>query len=186
MNPHFIFNALNSIHGFFASNELARGNNFMAKFSNLVRRILDQSNLNAHTLEQEMDTLRLYLDIEKERMGEQLSYSIEIDESVEGDFIEIPPLIVQPFVENAIWHGIAGNSSGGHVSVNGFMQGEDILCIEIVDNGVGLDSTEIKEHSSKGIKIARERLGPQGRIEIGNNNDSTGVKVALLINLDDE
>ncbi len=187
MNPHFIFNALNSIHGFFASNQLVRGNEFMAKFSQLVRHILDQSALESHSLTQEIETLRLYLDIEKERMAGDLDYSIQLDDSLEADFIELPPLIFQPFVENAVWHGIAPKNQKGHIWIDIQKKDEQELRCLIIDDGVGLQkkATSFKpKHRSKGIQIARERLRNQGQIEIKDNLDKSGVTVQINLSID--
>ncbi|MFK7907545.1 MAG: tetratricopeptide repeat protein [Chitinophagales bacterium] len=187
MNPHFIFNALNSIHGFFASNQLVRGNEFMAKFSRLVRQILDQSALESHSLTQEIETLRLYLDIEKERMAGDLDYSIQLDASLEADFIELPPLIFQPFVENAVWHGIAPKNKKGHIWIDIQKKDEQELRCLIIDDGVGLQkkSNSLKpKHRSKGIQMARERLRNQGQIEIKDNLEKSGVTVQINLSID--
>ncbi|MFK7934635.1 MAG: tetratricopeptide repeat protein [Saprospiraceae bacterium] len=184
MNPHFIFNALNSIHGFFANNELIRGNEFMGKFSRLVRQILDQSVLESHSLSDELDTLRLYLDIEKERMDGNMDYSIYIAPEVEEDIIELPPLLFQPFVENAIWHGIAPKEEKGHIWIDLQMHSEEKLHCQIKDDGVGLlqkDQQMTQLHTSKGIRITRERLGDQGEITIHNNANASGVSAEIII-----
>lgn len=186
MNPHFIFNALNSIHGFFASNQLIRGNEFIGKFGKLVRLILDQSSLEAHLLTNELDTLRLYLDMEKERMDGDLDYTITLSAEVEADMIELPPLIFQPFVENAIWHGIAPKREKGHIWIDLTMKNDNQLCCQIKDNGVGLapqDMSLVNTHTSKGISITKERLGKKGSVKLANNQDESGVTVDMNISI---
>ena len=187
MNPHFIFNALNAIQGFFVNQKLIQGNEFLGKFSSLIRRVLDQSKLPEHTLAQELDTLQLYLDIEKERLEDQLEYSIHTAENVDAALLELPPLILQPFVENAIWHGIAPKEEKGHIWIEiDWDEGQEQLNFLIKDNGVGLPMGDEKNqplHVSKGIQITRERLGTRGTIHIQNNAKESGVSVELTISM---
>ncbi|NRB47100.1 MAG: histidine kinase [Saprospiraceae bacterium] len=187
MNPHFIFNALNAIQGFFVNQKLIQGNEFLGKFSSLIRRVLDQSKLPEHTLAQELDTLKLYLDIEKERLEDHLDYSIHTADNVDSALLELPPLIFQPFVENAIWHGIAPKEGKGHIwiDINWDETREQLKCL-IRDNGVGLPSSnEVtrQKHVSKGIQITKERLGNRGTINIQNNPQESGVSVELTISM---
>lgn len=187
MNPHFIFNALNAIQGFFVNQKLIQGNEFLGKFSSLIRRVLDQSKLPEHTLAQELETLRLYLDIEKERLEDHLEYSIQTSENVDAALLELPPLILQPFVENAIWHGIAPKEERGHIWINiDWDDGQEQLHCLIKDNGVGLPAANEKTqqlHVSQGIQITRERLGSRGKINIHNNPEESGVCVELTISM---
>lgn len=187
MNPHFIFNALNAIQGFFVGQKLVQGNEFLGKFSSLIRRILDQSKQPLHSLAQELDTLRLYLDIEKERLEDQLDYTISIAPDVETAMVELPPLIFQPFVENAIWHGIAPKKEKGHIWISLEVdEKEDTLHCSIKDDGVGMkliSPTEKNEHISKGISITKERLGSRGTIQIKENEPAAGVTVNINISI---
>lgn len=186
MNPHFIFNALNAIQGFFVDQRLVQGNEFLGKFSSLIRRILDQSKQPIHSLAQELDTLRLYLDIEKERLEDQLDYTISVAPNVETAMVELPPLIFQPFVENAIWHGIAPKQNKGHIWIDLKMNDEDTLYCSIKDDGVGLkplSAAEKKTHISKGISITKERLGDLGTIQIQENAPAPGVTVNMNISI---
>jgi len=159
----------------------------MGKFSRLVRQILDQSHLEAHLLSQELDTLRLYLEVEKERMDGEMDYSITLSPELEEDTIELPPLIFQPFVENAIWHGIAPKNEKGHIWIDLKMEKDYQLCCQIKDNGVGLIEKEMSltnVHTSKGIAITKERLGTKGTISIKNNKRESGVIVTINILID--
>lgn len=188
MNPHFIFNALNSIQGFFVNHQFAQGNQFMGKFSTLIRQILDQSVLSRHPLSQELDTLRLYLDIEKERLGDNMNYHIEVAPNVEEDIIDLPPLIFQPFVENAIWHGIVPKNSKGQIWIDiKLNEAENLLISQIKDDGVGFDSQSFgkeKDYISKGISITRGRLENKGNIDIFSNEKQSGTTVQIELSLD--
>jgi len=191
MNPHFVFNSLNSIQGYFADNQFAQGNEFLGKFSHLIRRVLDQSVAPAILFSEEIKTLKLYLDVETIRLKDKLTYEVIIDENVEVDFINVPPLVLQPFVENAIWHGIAPKNSGGKITIHCQVTEDDqFLQVQIVDDGVGLSNQlpKDKKHISKGIKITKERLGKHGTVKIidRKKEGGEGVKVALKIPIIDE
>ncbi len=187
MNPHFVFNSLNSIQGYFADNQFAKGNEFLGKFSRLIRRVLDQSVAPAILLSEELETLKLYLDVEKIRLKDKLCYDIQVNENIEADLMKVPPLILQPFAENAIWHGIAPKESKGKISIRLEMDKADqFLLIQLEDDGVGLQSVAKQQkisHQSKGIQITKERLGKQGKITIFDKKEigETGVQVNLKI-----
>jgi len=187
MNQHFVFNSLNSIQGYFADNQFAKGNEFLGKFSRLIRRVLDQSVAPAILLSEELETLKLYLDVEKIRLKDKLCYDIKMDKNVEADLIRVPPLILQPFAENAIWHGIAPKESKGKISIKLQMdEADQFLMIQLEDDGVGLQSAGKQHkmsHQSKGIQITKERLGKQGKITIFDKKEigQMGVQINLKI-----
>ena len=190
MNPHFIFNSLNSIQGFFAGNEFSLGNNFLIKFSKLIRRVLEQCNRPYITLAEEIETLRWYLDLEKLRLGPQLNTEIVVDPIIEPDLVLIPPLILQPFVENATWHGISPKSSPGTVSISlTYSENQQFLMATISDDGVGLTTekaSDLRGHQSKGIQITRERLGTKGFVKLNpkyQGSEPVGLDVFLKIPL---
>jgi Histidine kinase len=164
MNPHFIFNALNSIKSFTLNNDAESANFYLTKFSKLIRQVLDNSRNERISLKNELETLTLYLDMEKLRVGDKFDYEIVVDEDVETDFVEIPPLLVQPYVENAIWHGLMHKEEKGLVKITVEAHNLATLRITITDNGIGRQkSTEIKSktgssHKSFGLKITQERL----------------------------
>ncbi|MBC7935747.1 MAG: histidine kinase [Rhizobacter sp.] len=163
MNPHFIFNALNSIKKFVIANEPANAEKYLGKFSKLIRSILDNSQRGMVTVEKELQLLKLYLDLEQLRFGNKLQYAIEVDENINALDMEIPSMIVQPFVENAMLHGIMHKEDGGKVLIR-FVYHEDWLEITIEDNGVGrkksaaYKSENGEAHHSVGIAIATKRL----------------------------
>lgn len=167
MNPHFIFNALNSIQSQIGTGKEKEARYFLAKFSRLMRQILTNSRNASITLEEEVSTLENYLLIEKFCNGDRFDYSIKIDEQLESDFILLPPMLLQPFVENAIKHGFkfpADSGKKGYIEVSFFQDGENIIC-QVKDNGIGREkANEINEnskesyHESTALKVTQERL----------------------------
>ena len=181
MNPHFIFNALNSIKKFVIANEPENAEKYLGKFSKLIRSILDNSQRGMVTVEKELQLLKLYLDLEQLRFGSKLQYDIEVDENINALDMEIPSMIVQPFVENAMLHGIMHKEDGGKVSIK-FVYHEDWLEITIEDNGVGRKrSGEYKSengeaHHSVGISIATKRLQALKK----NDDTPAGIRIVDL------
>lgn len=163
MNPHFVFNALNSIQQYINDNDRVSANKYLTKFSRLIRLNLDLVNKNLITLEEEFEKLKLYLEIEQLRFGAKLNYAFIIDETLETDMIRIPSMILQPFVENAIWHGLMALPEGGKITVQASAsEGEKMLCIEITDNGIGINQSKKlnagKSRRSFGIELTIDRL----------------------------
>jgi tetratricopeptide (TPR) repeat protein/anti-sigma regulatory factor (Ser/Thr protein kinase) len=166
MNPHFMYNALNSIQNFITSNEVTYAAKYLAKFAKLMRRSLDYSDMEIISLEKEIEFLEDYLYInEKLRFEDQLKYEIIIDEEIEEDILGVPTMIVQPYVENAIEHGLRGKKSG-LIKVLFFLYDEDTILCRIEDNGVGrkkarerqLKDPQFKNHRSRGTSITEKRL----------------------------
>lgn len=164
MNPHFIFNCLNSIQYFTASNEADTASEYLSKFSRLIRLVLENSRSEKVTLTNELETLRLYIEMEAMRFQQKVRYEINVSDEVDTDTIQIPPLLVQPFVENAIWHGLMHKETGGLVTIAVKQPSEGLLRIEVIDDGVGrLKATELKsksviKHKSFGMKVTTERI----------------------------
>lgn len=164
MNPHFIFNCLNSINRYIVKSDQATASLYLTRFAKLIRLILDNSNSKAVTLSNEMEALRLYIEMESIRFEKQFTYSIEVDESVLADNVFVPPLIIQPYVENAIWHGLLHKESAGHLTIRLFLQTEDLLICEIQDDGVGREKArELRSKSaatkkSLGMQLTEDRL----------------------------
>ncbi|QHT70760.1 hypothetical protein GXP67_30985 [Rhodocytophaga rosea] len=178
MNPHFIFNCLNSINRFILKNQPKVASDYLSKFSRLIRLILQNSNTPTVTLESELDALTLYLEMEMVRFEGKFTFSIVCGKGLEVDFIEIPPLIIQPYVENAIWHGLMHKEGAGHITIKIEQQAENIVCI-IEDDGIGRNrAAELKSKSatkskSLGMQITAHRLellhtlyGKQTRVEV--------------------
>lgn len=166
MNPHFLFNALNAIQNFITSNDMTAATKYLARFAHLMRQSLDYSDLEIISLEKEIAFLRDYLQInEKLRFKDRLSFDIIIDDDIEEDILGVPTMIVQPYVENAIEHGLRSRDNG-HVEVKfSFMNEHTILCT-IRDNGIGrraarlqkLQDPKFRNYRSRGTSITEKRL----------------------------
>lgn len=165
MNPHFIFNCLNSIKLYTTQNKNEAAADYLTKFSRLIRMALENSRSERITLTSELEALELYIQMEAMRFKDKLKYELTVDKKVDSYFIEIPPLLIQPYVENAIWHGLMHRDEGGYVHVAvSVLPDEHTLIIIVKDNGVGRKrSAELRgkssgEHTSYGTKLTSERL----------------------------
>ena len=201
MNPHFIFNAMNSIQQFTLKNEVDNANLYLSRFSTLLRKVLHSSQQNFITLDEEMNLLNLYLDIEKLRLGNEFTYTIKADEELETDAVKIPGMLVQPFVENALKHGLASKAGTKKLDVCFSLISENTLLVTVTDNGIGFKKAkELKAqhdkflpHESKGMALVEQRiklLGTPGKpVEIniaelnGDGSTGGGTKVSLRIPL---
>ncbi len=160
MNPHFIFNVMNSIQYFINKENKNTANQLLTGFARLIRKNLDIVNKGEISLEEEIEYLNLYLKLESIRFGDKLNYTIEIDEIIETEDTFIPSMLLQPFIENAIWHGIMPNDGKGNISIK-ITQAEQLLSIAIIDDGIGIEnSLKIKndEYISRGMTITKERI----------------------------
>ena len=161
MNPHFIFNSLNSINEFIAKNNLEAADYYISKFSKLMRTVLENSEKKEVQLSDELGALELYIQLESLRLKNKFVYEIIIDPSIDKENTLIPPLILQPFVENSIWHGIAKKEGEGKITISIIRENDMINCI-IEDNGIGRKSsvltTNSNEKRSFGMKITQTRI----------------------------
>jgi len=163
MNPHFIFNSINSINYYIIKNDRDQASNYLAKFSRLIRQILENSKSKLITLEQELEAINLYLEIEQLRFEGKFSFEIEIDDQVQLSSIQIPPLIIQPYIENAIWHGLMNKTEAGHLLLHIRNSGDQVQCI-IEDDGIGrkaaaeINTGKGLQKQSLGMKITKNRL----------------------------
>lgn len=165
MNPHFIFNSLNSINNYIAKRDERSANRFLGRFAKLMRSVLDQSGQSFIPIQEEVAQLQLYLELEQQRFAGKFTYALSHPREVpiEGQALEIPPMLLQPFVENAIWHGLRYLPEGGLLEVD-FHYQEDRLMVSIIDNGIGREkSLAIKtknqqKHISTGLKNTRQRI----------------------------
>lgn len=164
MNPHFIFNCLNSIKLYTIENDAETASNYLTKFSRLIRLVLENSKSEKIILSREIETLRLYIELEMMRFKDKLVYELTIEPTVDQEYLEVPPLLVQPYIENAIWHGLMHKKEGGKVIIQFTQPAEHLLEVVITDNGIGrekaavLKSKESNRHKSFGIKMTNERL----------------------------
>ena len=163
MNPHFIFNALNSVNHFIAQQDERAANKFLSEFSQLMRLVLENSQEDFIPLQQEQDILSLYLKLEHYRFRDKFDYTIDVDASLNTEAMEVPPMLIQPYIENAVWHGLRYREEKGHLSLR-FIKDNGQLVVEIKDNGIGrkrsaaLKTAQQKKHRSTGLKNIRERL----------------------------
>ncbi|RAJ04286.1 two component regulator with propeller domain [Chitinophaga skermanii] len=195
MNPHFIFNALNSIQTFMMKNETEQALAYLSRFARLIRSVLDHSQRNTIVLSREVSMLENYLALEKLRLADQFSYRIEVDTSLDQDFTEIPAMVIQPFVENAIWHGLQHKKNGGWLHISFYKVEQKIRCV-IEDNGIGRKAaTALKQmngqvHLSKGLQITSDRLslynsrfGMNASFDIEDLYDNQGNASGTRVNL---
>jgi tetratricopeptide (TPR) repeat protein len=159
LNPHFISNALMAVQNFMLKNETSKAASYLAKFSKLMREILENSRQEFILVEDEIEMLTNYMDIHKLRMDDAFEYKIILDDTVDPETDTIPPMFVQPFVENAIEHGIVNTKDKGLIELN-FVKIGEYISIEIKDNGEGLSSSSQKtdDHTSLSTTIIRERM----------------------------
>ena len=182
MNPHFIFNCLNSINRFILKNESDAASDYLTKFSKLIRLILQNSQAKAVCLENELEALSLYIDMETSRFEDQFTYQIILDPSLEIEHLEVPPLIIQPYVENAIWHGLMNKGDKGHLLIE-LHRERNTLCCVISDDGVGrkraavLKSKSANKNKSLGMQITAHRLELINAL----NEKATTVEVTDLV-----
>lgn len=162
MNPHFIFNSLNSIREMILSNENKEASHYLGKFAQLIRITLDQSEQSFISLRNTLDYLQRYIEMEKIR-NSHFTYSINIDKALDMDETVLPPMLIQPFIENAIWHGVSGNKKKINVNIDFKKENNNLVCI-INDDGVGIDysrkNREEKDylHNSVGIRNIKNRI----------------------------
>lgn len=164
MNPHFIFNCLNSIKLYATENDTAKASDYLTRFSRLIRLVLENSRSEHVTLRNELDALQLYLEMEAMRFKRKLRFSIDVADTIDAEFVEIPPLLLQPYVENAIWHGLMHKLEGGNVAVRVEQPDDNRLRIFITDDGIGrTKAAELKSKSatpkkSLGMNVTGERI----------------------------
>lgn len=164
MNPHFIFNTLNSIQYYVFQNDKISSNNYMTKFASLIRKTLENSRHTEISIKEELDTLQLYLELESLRFKEKFEWNMVVDEDIDTLAYKIPTMLIQPYVENAITHGLMHKENGkGMLSVELDLRGDHIICT-VEDNGIGrARAMEIKlqkndHHTSLGTNITESRL----------------------------
>ena len=199
MNPHFIFNCMNSIQKYVLKNEKTKALKFLQNFSELMRHVLDNSSKTKVALDEEITMLEKYIALEKQRLDDQFEYKIEVAPYLQTDFFEVPGMVIQPYVENAIWHGLMNKNEKGNLLLkfekhNGFLK-----CI-VEDNGVGrkkaaeMDKGRSPKHKSHGMTIARKRLEllqkeneklPEITVEdLYRHSEAAGTKVTIFMAID--
>ena len=176
MNPHFIFNSLNSIQKYIWENKEEDSAEYLAQFAKLIRAILENSRKEFISLKEELDVLKLYIGLEQRRSNGKFDYRIFMDEALVPEDILLPPLLLQPYVENAIWHGVNKKQGHGHIEIN-IHQSDHLLEMVIDDDGVGRMRNSVPgngtgEKTSLGTDITQQRIS-----HLLNPSSGTGVKI---------
>lgn len=198
MNPHFLFNSLNSIKLYIINNEQKNAVHYLNKFSKLVRKILEASSQKEIPLSEELSTMELYMNIENIRFSNEIDFKIEVEKDINVDNIKIPSLTLQPFLENSLWHGLSPKDGDKKIRINVKHKNQGHVTIEIVDNGIGRTMAEVNKENrvlkrkSLGIRITKERLANfakdyQNKFDVAimdlfdENGNPNGTKVILDI-----
>lgn len=202
MNRHFIFNALNSIQYYINRQDRLSANRYLSSFAKLIRKNLDSSQNNLTSLQEEIERLELYLGLEKMRFKEKFDYEIIVDDELDPSSVMVPAMLLQPFLENSIWHGILPKESPGHILVN-IDQLDDRVSLCIVDDGIGIETSlknkgEDQDHISKGMaitsgrielikKMTNKNVELHGPIELRDHDGKVkGTEVKIILPLDFE
>lgn len=200
MNPHFIFNALNSVNSFIASNDERTANKYLSDFSLLMRAVLENSEEDFIPLEKEIELLQLYTKLEHFRFQDKFDYNIAIDATIPiADFV-IPPMLLQPYIENAVWHGLRYKKTKGYLEIAIEQTKSDEICITITDDGIGrkksktLKTEHQQKQNSKGMGNIKKRVSilndmykDKVDVHIENYKDDaedTGTKVSVILKKD--
>ncbi|GAA4233329.1 hypothetical protein GCM10022291_10050 [Postechiella marina] len=159
MDPHFLFNSLNSIHSYIIKNDIESATNYLTKFARLIRKTLESSTEKFVPLKDDIEVLKNYLDIEQKRLNNNFTYTINVSNEIDVSSILIPPLILQPFIENSIWHGVALIKNSGEITIE-FKKENNMLYCSVDDNGVGRGGTKniTKDNKSIGINLTKNRI----------------------------
>lgn len=198
MNPHFLFNSLNSIKLYIINNEKQNAVHYLNKFSKLVRKILEASSVREIPLEDELETARLYMNIENIRFNNEIDFSVTVSEDINAGLVRIPSLILQPFLENALWHGLSSKKADKKISVSVTRPEPGYVLITVEDNGIGreaaqkLQARKVLKRKSVGISNTTERLANfskdyQNRFEVSiedlydTEGAPSGTRVSLKI-----
>ncbi len=195
MNPHFIFNSLNSVNHFIATNNELEANQYLTKFSKLMRGVMENSTEDFIPFQQELDLLQNYLALEKTRFADKFDYEIDVDESLNTQSLKVPGMLIQPFLENAVWHGLRYRSTKGFLTLR-FEKENQYLKITIEDNGIGIEESKKqktehqKTRKGRGMTNTLERIALLNDLykkeiscSIKDKEKSSGVLVVLKINL---
>lgn len=182
LNPHFLFNALTGIQSLINKNEITTANHYLTRFARITRHILNEANADMISLKEEVQMLHDYLQMEQMRFG--FRYAIEIDPEIHADTLEIPSMLIQPFAENAVKHGVSAGARDAEIHIGIQQKGQDIL-MEIQDNGPGFDPE--KNDTGKGLQLCRQRIElfnsfhKETPIRMAIQSDPTGTTISLTL-----
>lgn len=181
MNPHFIFNALSAIQHFITSNDKKASLHYLSLFSNMLRQVLETSVNTSMTLKDEIEFLRIYLELEALRFDENFTYEINLDGRLDAEMLEVPAMIIQPFVENAILHGLMPRKGCKKLTLD-INDHNGYIAVTLTDNGIGREGSErlnrkqVGKTPSRGIFLTRQRLGALA----GSNGRKAGIRYTDL------
>ncbi len=199
MNPHFIFNALNSVNSFIASNDERTANKYLSDFSLLMRAVLENSEEDFIPLEKEMELLKLYTKLEHFRFKDKFDYDITVDDAINVKDFVIPPMLLQPYIENAVWHGLRYKKTKGHLDISISQNNPDEISITIADDGIGrkqskaLKTQHQKKQNSKGMGNIKKRVSIlndmyKDKVDVSVSDyqdaEDTGTKVIVTLKKD--
>ncbi len=180
MNPHFVFNSLNSIRNLILKNENDKASIYLSRFSKLVRTILQQTQKKTISLEEELETLKLYVDSESDRLGKEIEFSMTIDPLVEVAEISFPPMLLQPVVENAIWHGLqTSENPSKKIEINVSHKNENQIEISVSDNGIGRKQAEKLKSSDNQSRISLGSEITKKRLELFNRDSNYSINMTI-------
>lgn len=191
MNPHFIFNSLNSIGDYILKNDISTAESYLTQFAKLIRMTLENSEFKEIPLSEDLEFIELYLQVESKRFPGKFTYTISIDKQLDTENILVPPLILQPFIENSIWHGFKSKETHGHILVEIKQENEMLLC-RVEDNGSGRDLDDIKYPHKKSlgititenrIKILNKQKRTNGKLRIIDKQNKTGTCIEVKLPL---
>lgn len=196
MNPHFIFNSLNSVNGFISNNDEVKANRYISDFSKLMRSVLNNSNNETISLQEELKTLQIYLALEHSRFEDKFDYDLTVDTDIDLEQTQVPPMLIQPYIENAVWHGLRYKENKGHLSINinKHIQGIEVI---IKDNGIGrkkseeLKTNHQRDYKSTGIRNTKERINLLNKLyktnfqvlitDLTEDNLSIGTQINMIL-----
>ncbi len=199
MNPHFIFNALNSVNSFIALNDERTANKYLSDFSLLMRAVLENSEEDFIPLEKEMELLKLYTKLEHFRFKDKFDYEITVDDAINVKNFVIPPMLLQPYIENAVWHGLRYKKTKGHLDISISQNNPDEISITIADDGIGrkqskaLKTQHQKKQNSKGMGNIKKRVSIlndmyKDKVDVSVSDyqdaEDTGTKVIVTLKKD--
>jgi hypothetical protein len=181
MNPHFIFNALNSVNEYISRNDEREANRYLSGFSKLMRQVMDSSRHLFIPLNEEIEMLRLYMQLEHARFRDKFDYTLFVEDELEDSDFVLPPMIIQPYLENAVWHGLRYREGKGNLSIR-FTSEPSGMSISIADDGIGMTkSRSIKtQNQKKQASVGMQNINT--RVEIVNDLYKTGIKIDISEN----
>jgi LytS/YehU family sensor histidine kinase len=192
MNPHFIFNSLNSVSDYISKNETTTAIYFLGKFAKMMRQVLEHSEKSEITLAEDLQVVETYIQLELLRMRNGLQYEIVVDPGIDPEATMVPPLIVQPFVENSIWHGFSGKDTTGKISIR-ITREAGMIRYTVEDNGIGRAAAGKQAATGKrsmGLRITQDRIeiinqskGVKAGVEIFDLSGGTRVELLLPLEL---